>query len=101
MSKMKKKSLQIETIDNFLDKNVRPYLASHNGNVKIVSFKKGILEIKLLGSCANCPASQETLDNKVIKLLEKEFSEIKEVKSVKGVSNDLIAQAREILKQRK
>ena len=98
---MAKKSLKIETIDDFLDKNVRPYLASHNGDVKIVNFKKGVLEIKLLGSCANCPASQETLDNKVIKLLEEEFSEIKEVKSIKGVSNDLIAQARELLKQRK
>ncbi len=98
---MTKKSLQIKTIDDFLDKNVRPYLASHNGNVKIVSFEKGVLKIRLVGLCANCPASQETLDNKVIKLLEEEFSEIKEVKSVKGVSNDLIAQARKILKQRK
>ena len=100
MSKMTKKSLSLETIEDFLDENVRPYLASHNGNVKIVNFENGVLKIKLLGSCANCPASQETLDNKIIKLLEKEFSEIKEIESVKGVSNDLIAQARKILKQR-
>jgi Fe-S cluster biogenesis protein NfuA len=97
---MGKNCLKINTIEEFLDKNVRPFLASHNGNLEIISFKKGVLEIKLLGSCANCPASQETLDNKVIKLLEDEFSEIKEVKSVKGVSNDLINKAKEILKKR-
>lgn len=100
MIKMGQNCLEIKTIEQFLNKNVRPYLASHNGNIEIVEFKEGILEVKLLGSCVNCPAAKETLNNRVIKLLEEEFSEIKDIKIVTGVSDDLLNQAKKILQKR-
>ena len=101
MSKMKEYSPSIRELEDFMDKNVRPYLASHNGNLEIVDFKKGVLKLKLLGACVNCPAAEETLDKKIIKLLKEEFPEIKEVKSIKGVSDKLMSQAKDILKKRR
>jgi Fe-S cluster biogenesis protein NfuA/nitrite reductase/ring-hydroxylating ferredoxin subunit len=41
---------------------VRPYLASHDGDVELVSLDEGILRLKLLGSCHGCGASQATLE---------------------------------------
>jgi Fe-S cluster biogenesis protein NfuA len=47
-----------------LDK-VRPYLHSHGGDVEFVSANAGVVHIKLLGSCGNCPSSSITLKNAV------------------------------------
>jgi Fe-S cluster biogenesis protein NfuA len=47
-----------------LDK-VRPYLSSHGGDVEFVSADKGVVHIKLLGSCGSCPSSSITLKNAV------------------------------------
>jgi Fe-S cluster biogenesis protein NfuA len=45
-----------------LDK-VRPYLASHGGDVEVldVNPEHGMVLIKLLGSCDGCPSSSVTL----------------------------------------
>jgi Fe-S cluster biogenesis protein NfuA len=40
---------------------VRPYLASHGGNVELVGVRAGIARLRLQGSCSSCPASAETL----------------------------------------
>jgi Fe-S cluster biogenesis protein NfuA/nitrite reductase/ring-hydroxylating ferredoxin subunit len=41
---------------------VRPYLASHDGDVELVGLSEGVLRLKLLGSCHGCGASQATLE---------------------------------------
>ena len=100
MSKMTEQNLKVEEIEEFLDQNVRPYLASHYGDVNVVKFADGVLEIKLAGACANCPAAEETLQNRVINQLEEEFTQI-EIETKEGVSEDLLNQAKEILKKRR
>jgi len=49
-------------IDAALDK-VRPYLASHGGDVEVldVDEEAGAITIRLLGSCDGCPSSSVTL----------------------------------------
>jgi Fe-S cluster biogenesis protein NfuA len=47
-----------------LDK-VRPYLRSHGGDVEFVNANKGVVHIKLLGSCGSCPSSSITLKHAV------------------------------------
>ncbi|HEY4131267.1 MAG TPA: NifU family protein, partial [Gemmatimonadaceae bacterium] len=41
--------------------SVRPYLASHGGNVELVRIDGGVARVKLSGSCHGCAASELTL----------------------------------------
>lgn len=42
--------------------NVKPYLASHGGNVELVDLDEdGTVTLRLEGSCHGCPSSQATL----------------------------------------
>ncbi len=49
---------------------VRPYLASHDGDVELVALEAGVLRLKLLGSCHGCGASQATLEVAIEDALE-------------------------------
>jgi len=40
---------------------VRPYLASHGGNVELVSVEDGVVLLRMEGSCSGCPSSTMTL----------------------------------------
>lgn len=48
----------IEALDS-----VRPFLASHGGNVELLSVQDGIARLQLQGSCNGCPSSAATLDH--------------------------------------
>jgi Fe-S cluster biogenesis protein NfuA len=48
----------VEALDS-----VRPFLASHGGNVELLSVEDGVARLRLEGSCNGCPASAETLEN--------------------------------------
>ncbi|MFY9174279.1 MAG: NifU family protein [Peptococcia bacterium] len=65
--------------EEVLEKEVRPYLRQHHGDVEVVDFKDGVLTVRLLGGCSSCPSMQLTLDNIVAIELKKRFSYIKEV----------------------
>lgn len=40
---------------------VRPYLASHGGNVELLGVDDGVVKLRLEGSCKGCPSSAATL----------------------------------------
>lgn len=42
--------------------SVRPFLASHGGDVEILSVEDGVARLRLQGSCNGCPASASTLE---------------------------------------
>jgi len=48
----------VEALDS-----VRPFLASHGGNVELLSVEEGVARLRLVGSCDGCPASAATLEN--------------------------------------
>jgi Fe-S cluster biogenesis protein NfuA len=41
--------------------SVRPFLASHGGNVELVGIREGRAKLRLQGSCHGCPSSTVTL----------------------------------------
>jgi Fe-S cluster biogenesis protein NfuA/nitrite reductase/ring-hydroxylating ferredoxin subunit len=41
--------------------SVRPYLASHGGNVELLGVDDGVVRLRLEGSCKGCPSSAATL----------------------------------------
>ena len=40
---------------------VRPYLASHGGNVELLEVRDGVARLRMQGSCSGCPSSTVTL----------------------------------------
>ncbi len=51
-----------ERVTEALD-SVRPFLASHGGNVQLLSVEDGVARLQLQGSCNGCPSSAATLEH--------------------------------------
>jgi Fe-S cluster biogenesis protein NfuA/nitrite reductase/ring-hydroxylating ferredoxin subunit len=49
---------------------VRPYMASHGGDVELLGIEDGVARLRLTGSCDGCAASASTLELAVEKALE-------------------------------
>jgi len=63
--------------------SVRPYLQEDEGDVELVSVTElGIVQVRLLGTCANCPMSVMTLRAGIERALINKIPEIKRVESV-------------------
>jgi len=58
-----------ERVTQALD-SVRPFLATHGGNVELVSVEDGIARLKLQGSCDGCPSSAATLEHALREAIE-------------------------------
>jgi Fe-S cluster biogenesis protein NfuA len=58
-----------ERVTEALD-SVRPFLASHGGNVELISVEDGVARLALQGSCNGCPASAATLENALKEAIE-------------------------------
>lgn len=69
----------IDQIESVLDKNVRPFLRGHGGDVKVCSFHNGTVELKLSGSCAGCLEASDTKDILITQTLISSLPFVKEV----------------------
>ncbi len=68
-----------ERVEKALEK-IRPMLMADGGNVELIDVSdKGIVKLKLTGTCGCCPMSQMTLKMGVERILKQEVPEIKEV----------------------
>ena len=87
-------------IEKVLDAKVRPELALHGGNIQVVGLEASILQIRMLGQCSGCPSVTFTMENLVNAELQEAFPDLKQVVLVNGVSDELISEAKAILKRR-
>jgi Fe-S cluster biogenesis protein NfuA len=72
-----------KTVEEVLDKKVRPRLAADGGGIDLIEVKNdNTIVVKLTGACGNCPFSQMTLKVGVEQMLKEEFPDLKEVVSV-------------------
>ncbi len=73
----------IHRVEELLNK-ARPYLAIDGGGVEFVDFEEdnGVLVLKLLGNCADCPLSMMTLRAGIERLILNNISEIKRVEKI-------------------
>ncbi len=69
----------LEEIENLLNDQVRPALASHGGGIEIVDLDSGVLYIKLFGGCQGCSSSKATVKQGIEVLLKQKFDSITEV----------------------
>ncbi len=51
-----------ERVEKALE-SVKPFLASHGGNVELLSLEDGVARLQLQGSCNGCPSSAATLEH--------------------------------------
>ena len=68
-------------IEKALDE-IRPFLQSDGGNIKLISFTETEVKVKLLGNCVNCTVNQMTLKNGVEMTIKKYVPQIEKVTSV-------------------
>ncbi|MEO7398148.1 MAG: NifU family protein [Ilumatobacteraceae bacterium] len=64
--------------------SVRPYMASHGGDVEVLGIDEdeGVLHLRMLGSCDGCPSSAVTLQLAVKEALGKAAPEIVHIEVV-------------------
>jgi Fe-S cluster biogenesis protein NfuA len=73
----------LDRIEQALD-TLRPYIASHRGQVEVVDFdeEEGRLLLRLGGTCHGCAASSITLKQGIETRLRQAVPEVKTVESV-------------------
>lgn len=69
-------------IMELLDTRVRPVVAQDGGDITFQGYDKGIVYLNMVGACAGCPASTQTLKHGVEKMLKHFVPEIEEVRAV-------------------
>ncbi|HAO14146.1 MAG TPA: hypothetical protein DDY16_02375 [Tenacibaculum sp.] len=58
---------------------IRPFLLSDGGNIKLLSIEEDTVKVQLEGACSGCSVNQMTLKNGVEATIKKHAPEIKEV----------------------
>lgn len=90
---MKKQVLEV------IDKVIRPQLAKHYGDIKLVDVVDNVVYVKLLGACSGCPSARYTIEEVVLAGIQQAVPSIKEVQLIQEVSSELLDMAKEILKK--
>ena len=65
--------------------SVRPYMESHGGDVELLGVEDGVAQMRLVGHCEGCPASEATLELAIKKALEETAPDLEGLE-VEGVS---------------
>ncbi len=87
-------------IEAVLDQYVRPLLKTHGGDLEVLSVEDGVVRFKLLGHCAGCPAADLTNEELIQAELVERVPGITRAIMVQDISEELLEQARAIMKQR-
>ncbi len=66
---------------------VRPYLASHGGDVRLLGVADGVVRLRLEGSCHGCPSSTVTMKLAIERAIEEAAPEVARIE-VEGVAEE-------------
>ena len=70
-----------ENVEKALEE-IRPFLVSDGGNIKLLSIEDTIVKVQLQGACLGCSVNQMTLKNGVEATIKKYAPQIQEVINV-------------------
>ena len=87
-----------QKIEAVLDEKVRPYLSGHGGGIEVDSLEGSTLRVRLLGQCAGCPSAMLTNEQIIQEEVCAAVPEVRQVAIIQQVSEELMAQARAILR---
>jgi Fe-S cluster biogenesis protein NfuA len=72
----------LEKVEKALD-NIRPYLETDGGNVKVLEITaENVVKLELLGSCSSCPMSVMTFKAGIEEAIRKAVPEITSIEAV-------------------
>ncbi|GAC1318658.1 MAG: hypothetical protein NVSMB25_08380 [Thermoleophilaceae bacterium] len=60
-------------------REVRPYMESHRGGVRLVSVEDGVVRLELEGSCSGCPSSTMTLKLAIEDAIRRAAPDVEEI----------------------
>jgi Fe-S cluster biogenesis protein NfuA len=61
--------------------SVRPYLATHGGNVELLSISDGVAYLRLNGTCHGCPSSTATLKQAIEEAIFKMAPDVERIEA--------------------
>lgn len=67
----------IEIIDK-----IRPFLISDGGNIEYIKYEDGIVYVKMMGHCQDCPMIDLTLKDSIEMAITSEITEVIEVRNI-------------------
>ena len=67
----------IEIIDK-----IRPFLISDGGNIEYIKYEDGIVYVKMMGHCQDCPMIDFTLKDSIEMAITSEIPEVIEVRNI-------------------
>lgn len=70
-----------ERVEKALEE-IRPFLVSDGGNIRLISIEENTVKVQLEGACSGCSVNQMTLKNGVEATIKKYAPEIEEVINV-------------------
>lgn len=70
-----------QKIIDVIDK-IRPFLISDGGNIEYIRFEDGIVYVKMMGHCSDCPMLDVTLKESIELAITSEVPEVIEVKNI-------------------
>ena len=89
----------LKRIEEVLDRQVRPSLRAHGGEIQVDRLENKVLYVKLLGQCAGCPSTDLTNETLVEAEVVKALPELVEkVAVIQTVSDELREQAKRLLR---
>jgi len=77
--------MSVQEIQDKVEKaleEIRPFLISDGGNIKLLSVEDNIVKVQLEGACSGCSVNQMTLKNGVEATIKRYAPEIEEVINV-------------------
>ena len=88
-----------ETLESIIDAYIRPALHEHGGDMEVLEVADGVVRFRLTGRCSGCPAAAITTEELIRSELTQRLPGITDAVLVQQVSDDLISQARKILRE--
>ncbi|HKP76872.1 MAG TPA: NifU family protein [Longimicrobiaceae bacterium] len=70
-----------EKIEDTLDV-IRPALREDGGDVELVGFDEGVLQLRLVGACSACPISTMTVKQGIERRIKSAIPEVREVLAI-------------------
>ena len=61
------------------DSFIRPTLNRDKGDIKIVAYEDGVLQLQFTGHCAGCPYAQNTLNNVIAGCFKRYIPQLKDI----------------------
>lgn len=85
-------------VEAVLDEFVRPYLATHGGDLKVVGVEGGVVFFHLMGRCVGCAAADQTSEELINRQLVERVPGIKKAVLANGISPELLEQTLALLR---